>query len=43
MIPVWLELLGVIVTGEALIDILANGKENKAMYNCHDDIFNLSE
>ena len=38
MIPVWLKLLGVVVTGEALIDILANGKENKAMYNCHDDI-----
>ena len=38
MIPVWLKLLGVVVTGEALLDILANGEENKAMYNCHDDI-----
>ena len=38
MIPVWLKLLGAGVTGEALIDILANGKEKKAMYNCHDDI-----
>ena len=38
MIPVWLKLLGAVVTGEALLDILANGKENKTMYNCHDDI-----
>ena len=39
MIPVWLKLLGVAVTGKALLDILADGEENKAMYNCHDDIF----
>ena len=38
MIPVWLKLLGVAVTGKALLDILANGEENKTMYNCHDDI-----
>lgn len=38
MIPVLLRLLGVALAGEALFDILANGKENKAMYNCHNDI-----
>lgn len=38
MISVWLRLLGVAVIGKALLDILADGEENKAMYNCHDDI-----